>query len=64
MSRQILFCVESNNKAGSEVSALLGRVPSAVGYQPTLQTEMGNPHMHTPILYFLKLLFFSQKTTV
>ena len=27
--------------AGSEVSALLGRVPSAVGYQPTLQTEMG-----------------------
>ena len=28
-------------QAGSEVSALLGRVPSAVGYQPTLQTEMG-----------------------
>ena len=26
---------------GSEVSALLGRMPSAVGYQPTLQTEMG-----------------------
>lgn len=28
-------------QAGSEVSALLGRIPSAVGYQPTLQTEMG-----------------------
>merc|ERR1712044_95143 len=28
-------------QAGSEVSALLGRVPSAVGYQPTLATEMG-----------------------
>jgi F-type H+-transporting ATPase subunit beta len=29
-------------QAGSEVSSLLGRVPSAVGYQPTLATEMGN----------------------
>jgi F-type H+-transporting ATPase subunit beta len=29
-------------QAGSEVSALLGRIPSAVGYQPTLGTEMGN----------------------
>jgi len=29
-------------QAGSEVSALLGRIPSAVGYQPTLATEMGN----------------------
>src|SRR5213078_2513364 len=28
-------------QAGSEVSALLGRIPSAVGYQPTLGTEMG-----------------------
>ena len=28
-------------QAGSEVSALLGRIPSAVGYQPTLATEMG-----------------------
>jgi len=28
-------------QAGSEVSALLGRMPSAVGYQPTLETEMG-----------------------
>ena len=31
-------------QAGSEVSALLGRMPSAVGYQPTLQTEMGALH--------------------
>ena len=30
-----------STQAGSEVSALLGRMPSAVGYQPTLQTEMG-----------------------
>lgn len=29
-------------QAGSEMSALLGRIPSAVGYQPTLSTEMGN----------------------
>ena len=28
-------------QAGSEVSTLLGRMPSAVGYQPTLSTEMG-----------------------
>ena len=30
-----------DSKAGSEVSALLGRIPSAVGYQPTLSTDMG-----------------------
>ena len=29
-------------QAGSEVSALLGRIPSAVGYQPTLATDMGS----------------------
>ena len=34
-----IFCF---TQAGSEVSALLGRMPSAVGYQPTLATEMGN----------------------
>lgn len=28
-------------QAGAEVSALLGRIPSAVGYQPTLATDMG-----------------------
>src|SRR3546814_1676262 len=32
----------SSDLAGSEVSALLGRIPSAVGYQPTLGTDMGN----------------------
>ena len=30
-----------HSQAGSEVSALLGRIPSAVGYQPTLATDMG-----------------------
>ncbi len=42
--RDILFFVDNIFRfaqAGSEVSALLGRVPSAVGYQPTLATEMG-----------------------
>jgi F-type H+-transporting ATPase subunit beta len=33
-------------QAGSEVSALLGRLPSAVGYQPNLQQEMGAPGAH------------------
>ena len=33
---------DGKSQAGSEVSALLGRMPSAVGYQPTLATEMGN----------------------
>merc|ERR1712004_640720 len=32
-------------QAGSEVSALLGRIPSAVGYQPTLATDMGTMHI-------------------
>jgi F-type H+-transporting ATPase subunit beta len=42
--RDILFLVDNIfrfTQAGSEVSALLGRMPSAVGYQPTLATEMG-----------------------
>ena len=42
--RDILFFIDNIfrfTQAGSEVSALLGRVPSAVGYQPTLATEMG-----------------------
>ena len=42
--RDILFFVDNLfrfTQAGSEVSALLGRMPSAVGYQPTLATEMG-----------------------
>ena len=36
-------------QAGSEVSALLGRIPSAVGYQPTLATDMGM-YIHNYIL--------------
>ncbi len=42
--RDVLFFVDNVfrfTQAGSEVSALLGRIPSAVGYQPTLATEMG-----------------------
>jgi F-type H+-transporting ATPase subunit beta len=42
--KDILFFVDNVfrfTQAGSEVSALLGRIPSAVGYQPTLATEMG-----------------------
>jgi len=44
-SRDILFFIDNIfrfTQAGSEVSALLGRMPSAVGYQPTLASEMGN----------------------
>ncbi len=43
--RDILFFIDNIfrfTQAGSEVSALLGRMPSAVGYQPTLATEMGS----------------------
>jgi F-type H+-transporting ATPase subunit beta len=43
--RDVLFFVDNIfrfTQAGSEVSALLGRIPSAVGYQPTLATEMGS----------------------
>ena len=42
--RDVLFFVDNIfrfTQAGSEVSALLGRMPSAVRYQPTLATEMG-----------------------
>jgi F-type H+/Na+-transporting ATPase subunit beta len=42
--KDILFFIDNIfrfTQAGSEVSALLGRMPSAVGYQPTLATEMG-----------------------
>ncbi len=45
VSRDILFFIDNIfrfTQAGSEVSALLGRMPSAVGYQPTLATEMGD----------------------
>ena len=42
--QDVLLCIDNIfrfTQAGSEVSALLGRMPSAVGYQPTLATEMG-----------------------
>ena len=44
MNQDVLFFVDNIfrfTQAGSEVSALLGRIPSAVGYQPNLATEMG-----------------------
>ena len=43
--KDVLFFIDNIfrfTQAGSEVSALLGRMPSAVGYQPTLATEMGD----------------------
>ncbi len=45
MGQDVLLFIDNIfrfTQAGSEVSALLGRMPSAVGYQPTLTTEMGN----------------------
>jgi F-type H+-transporting ATPase subunit beta len=42
--KDVLFFVDNIfrfTQAGSEISALLGRIPSAVGYQPTLATDMG-----------------------
>ena len=45
-------------QAGSEVSALLGRMPSAVGYQPTLATEMGQ--LQERITYKLKKVLLHQ----
>lgn len=45
MGQDVLLFIDNIfrfTQAGSEVSALLGRMPSAVGYQPTLATEMGN----------------------
>jgi F-type H+-transporting ATPase subunit beta len=44
-NKDVLFFIDNIfrfTQAGSEVSALLGRIPSAVGYQPTLASEMGN----------------------
>lgn len=44
-NQDVLFFIDNIfrfTQAGAEVSALLGRIPSAVGYQPTLSTEMGN----------------------
>src|SRR5205807_8801151 len=44
MNQDVLLFIDNIfrfTQAGSEVSALLGRIPSAVGYQPTLATDMG-----------------------
>ena len=49
-TKDILFFIDNIfrfTQAGSEVSALLGRMPSAVGYQPTLATEMGACLLYT-----------------
>ncbi len=49
--QDVLFFVDNIfrfTQAGSEVSALLGRIPSAVGYQPTLATDMGNLRSASP----------------
>ena len=50
----ILFFIDNIfrfTQAGSEVSALLGRMPSAVGYQPTLASEMGENHIYKDRLH-------------
>src|SRR6202051_3369389 len=47
--QDVLFFIDTIfrfTQAGSEVSALLGRIPSAVGYQPTLSTDMGGMYVH------------------
>ena len=49
--KDVLFFVDNIfrfTQAGSEVSALLGRIPSAVGYQPTLATDMGSLQERLP----------------
>ena len=52
-------------QAGSEVSALLGRIPSAVGYQPTLSTDMGGMYVYLLYIYvyYLEYSRFSQAGT-
>ena len=56
--QDVLFFIDNIFRfvqAGAEVSALLGRMPSAVGYQPTLATEMGSI---TRTYYFYKRWFY------
>ena len=45
-------------QAGSEVSALLGRIPSAVGYQPTLATDMGTMQVINLLRFYFYLSSF------
>ena len=47
-------------QAGSEVSALLGRIPSAVGYQPTLSTDMGGMYVFPSYIPSCSLIVSSQ----
>jgi F0F1-type ATP synthase beta subunit len=47
-------------QAGSEVSALLGRIPSAVGYQPTLSTDMGGMYAQALHSWSCLLMIFYQ----
>ena len=61
--RDILFFIDNIfrfTQAGAEVSALLGRMPSAVGYQPTLATEMGLMQKELLLLKEVQLLLFKQ----
>ena len=56
--QSIMFFIDNIfrfTQAGSEVSALLGRMPSAVGYQPTLASEMGT---NAGAYYFYKAWFY------
>ena len=47
-------------QAGSEVSALLGRIPSAVGYQPTLSTDMGGMYVSISLAHSRQLIIVLQ----
>ena len=47
-------------QAGSEVSALLGRIPSAVGYQPTLSTDMGGMYVEPYLICVIYVLIILQ----
>ena len=62
--RDILFFIDNIfrfTQAGSEVSALLGRMPSAVGYQPTLATEMADPAPATTFTHLDATTVLSRK---
>ena len=61
--RDVLFFVDNIfrfTQAGSEVSALLGRMPSAVGYQPTLASEMGQCKRELPLRKMGLLLLYKR----
>ena len=63
IKQDVLFFIDNIfrfTQAGSEVSALLGRMPSAVGYQPTLATEMGAIQERITSTNKVQLLQFKQ----